>query len=243
MGFKALATTSAGMAFALGVPEGVVSREVALDHCRDIVTATPLPVSADLEKGFGDSPESVADCIRAAAETGLAGCSIEDHTNRREDPIFDFNLAVERIAAAVEACRSLPRDFVLTARCENFLWGRRDLDATIRRLQAFAEVGADVVYAPGLHDLETIRVVCAEVDRPVNVVMGMPGASFGVAELEQVGVKRISVGSALARAAFGTFVRAASEITERGSFTFADSAIGFSELENFFRGRAVRHSA
>ncbi|MCP4875310.1 MAG: isocitrate lyase/phosphoenolpyruvate mutase family protein [Gammaproteobacteria bacterium] len=234
MGFEALATTSAGMAFALGVKEGVVAREQALEHCRSIVAATPLPVSADLEKGFGDSPESVADCILAAAQTGLAGCSIEDHTNRVDDPIFDFNLAVERIAAAVEACRSLSHDFVLTARCENFLWGHRDLDATIRRLQAFAEVGADVVYAPGLHDLETIRTVCAEVDKPVNVVMGLPGTTFSVDELAQVGVKRISVGAALARAAFGAFVTAATEIKEQGSFSFSDSAIGFAEMEAFF---------
>jgi 2-methylisocitrate lyase-like PEP mutase family enzyme len=234
MGFQALATTSAGASFALGVKEGTVSREDTLDHCRMIVNATPLPVSADLEKGFGDSPRSVFDCILAAADTGLAGGSIEDHTNRKDDPIFEFELALERIVAAVDACKSLQQDFVLTARCENFLWGREDLDDTIRRLQAFAEAGADVLYAPGLYDLETIRVVCSEVDKPVNVVMGMPGATFGVEELAQAGVKRISVGSALFRAAYGSFVDAAKEISATGSFTFADEAIGFAELEAYF---------
>ena len=234
MGFEALATTSAGLAFSLGLPEGEVSRDRALAHCREIVTATELPVSADLEKGFGDTPQSVADTIRAAAETGLAGCSIEDHTNRRDDPIFEVNLAVERIEAAVEAARGLPRDFVLTARCENFLWERPDLDDTIRRLRAFEAAGADVLYAPGLHDLDTIRTVCESVSKPVNVVMGMPGATFGVEQLAAAGVARISVGSALCRAAFGAFVEAAKEISEAGTFNFADNAIGFAELETFF---------
>ncbi|MCZ6577295.1 MAG: isocitrate lyase/phosphoenolpyruvate mutase family protein [Gammaproteobacteria bacterium] len=234
LGFEALATTSAGLAFSRGVREGVVSREEALAHCRAIVAASDLPVSADLEKGFGDTPEDVADTIRDAAATGLAGCSIEDHTNRRDAPIFEFNLAVERIQAASAAKRELPHDFVLTARCENFLWGRPDLDDTIKRLQAFENVGADVLYAPGLHDLDTIRTVCASVTKPVNVVMGMPGTTFGVSELADVGVKRVSVGSALSRAAFGTFVRAAKEMKEYGTFTFASDAIGFSELEDYF---------
>jgi 2-methylisocitrate lyase-like PEP mutase family enzyme len=234
LGFKALATTSAGLAFSLGVPEGTVGRNHVLEHCRAIVSATDLPVSADLEKGFGDSPESAAETIRAAAGTGLAGCSIEDHTGRRDDPIFPFTLAVDRIAAAAEATRALPHDFVLTARCENFLWGRRDLDDTIKRLQAFEKAGADVLYAPGLHDLDTIRLVCTSVGRPVNVVMGMPGATFGVAELADAGVKRISVGSALCRLAFGAFVRAAREMMDAGTFTFSSEAIGFSELESYF---------
>ncbi len=235
MGFEALATTSAGLAFSLGLPEGSVSRDQTLTHCRQIVAATDLPVSADLEKGFGDSPLSVADAVRAAAETGLVGCSIEDHTNRRDDPIFEFGLAVERIAAAAEAARSLPHDFILTARCENFLWGRPDLDDTIKRLQAFETAGADVLYAPGLHDLDTIRTMCGALSKPVNVVMGMPGATFGVADLTGAGIVRISVGSALCRAAFGTFVEAAKEIRKSGTFGFADNAIGFSELENYFR--------
>lgn len=240
MGFEALATTSAGLAFSLGLPEGRVSRDATLAHCRTIVSATELPVSADLEKGFGDTPESVAETVRAAAETGLAGCSIEDHTGRRDDPIFEFALAVERIEAAVAACRSLPHDFVLTARCENFLWGRHDLDDTIKRLQAFEAAGADVLYAPALHDLETIRAVCAAVSRPVNVVMGLPGATFGLAELAEAGVKRVSVGSALARLAYGAVVEAAREMAARGTFRFSERAVGFAELNDVFRpyGRA-----
>jgi 2-methylisocitrate lyase-like PEP mutase family enzyme len=222
------------MAFALGLPEGRASREQVIKHCRDIVAATDLPVSADLEKGFGDTPESVAETVQVAAEIGLAGCSIEDHTGRKDDPIFEFDLAVERIQAAVEAARQLPHDFVLTARCENFLWNRPDLDDTLSRLKAFEEAGADVLYAPGLHDLDTIRTVCAACEKPVNVVMGMPGATFGVRDLAAAGVKRISVGSALARAAFGAFVRASLEIRDKGSFQFAQKAIGFTELEAFF---------
>lgn len=236
MGFPALATTSAGMAFSLGVAEGAVSREDALNHCRTIVTATPLPVSADLEKGFGDSPESAAETIKAAASIGLAGCSLEDYTGRRDDPIYDFTLAVERIEAAAQACRSLPNDFVLTARCENFLCDRPDLDDTIRRLQAFEKAGAAVLYPPGLHDLDTIRTVCKAVTKPVNVVMGMPGATFGVAQLADAGVKRVSVGSALARLAFGVFVNAAREMLKERTFRFSSQAIGFAELEGFFTG-------
>ena len=234
MGFKALATTSAGMAFALGRCEGSVSSDETLAHCRDIVDATPLPVSADLEKGFGDSPELVAETIRAVAQTGLAGCSIEDHTGRADDPIYAFDLAVERIEAAMEACRALPGDMVFTARAENYLWGRPDLDDTIRRLQAFSAAGADVLYAPGLPDLDSIRTLCAEVDKPVNLVTGLPGPRFRVDELAEAGVKRISIGAAFARAAYGSLVSAAREITEQGSFTFANDLIGFAELDAFF---------
>lgn len=235
MGFEALATTSAGLAFSLGLPEGRVSREATLAHCRAIVSATDLPVSADLEKGFGDTPESVAETVRAAAETGLAGCSIEDHTGRRDEPIFEFALAVDRIEAAATACRGLPHDFVLTARCENFLWGRPDLDDAIERLRAFETAGADVLYAPGLHDLEAIRLVCAALSRPVNVVMGLPGATFGLADLAEAGVKRVSVGSALARLAYGAVVEAAREMAEEGTFRFSERAIGFAELNDVFR--------
>ncbi|RBP14307.1 2-methylisocitrate lyase-like PEP mutase family enzyme [Roseiarcus fermentans] len=236
LGFPALATTSAGMAFSLGVADGRVSWEHTLDHCRALVAATALPVSADLERGLGDSPESAAQTIRAAARIGLAGCSLEDHTGDRDRPIYDFALAVERIAAAAEARRALPRDFVLTARCENFLWGRPDLDDTVRRLQAFEKAGADVLYAPGLHDLATIRAVCDAVSKPVNVVMGMPGATFGLSELAEAGVKRVSVGSALARLAYGAFVAAAREMKSAGSFSFSQRAMGFSELGGFFAG-------
>ena len=238
MGFEALATTSAGLAFSMGVAEGGVSRDHALEHCRTIAGATDLPVSADLEKGFGDDPESVAETVGLAFETGLAGCSIEDHTGDRANPIYEFGLAVDRIQAAVEASRSLSQDFILTARCENFLWGRKDLDDTIRRLQAFEAAGADVLYAPGLRDLETIRTVCSAVSKPVNVVMGLPGATFSASDLEAAGVTRISVGSALARAAFGTFVRAATEMAQEGTFRFSDDAMGFAELEGFFTGAA-----
>ena len=239
LGFRALATTSAGMAFSLGVREGEVSRETTLAHCRAIVGATDLPVSADLEKGFGDSPAAVAETIRAAAETGLAGCSIEDYTGDRTNPIYPFDLAVERIKAAVEAARALPNEFVLTARAENLMCGRDDLGDTIRRLQAFEAAGADVLYAPGLRDLESIGTVCAAVGKPVNVVMGLPGATFGVAELAAAGVKRISVGAALARAAYGAFLAGAREMAEAGTFTFAHGAAGFAEIEAFFSSSAI----
>ena len=235
MGFKALATTSAGMSFALGQCEGAVSSADTLEHCRQMVNATSLPVTADLAKGFGDSPAAVAETIRAAAQTGLAGCSIEDYSNYPDVPIFDFELAVERIAAAAEACRGLPGDMVLTARAENYLWGRCDLDDTIRRLQAFSRAGADVLYAPGLPDLDSIRTLCAEVDKPVNLVTGLPGPRFRLDELADAGVKRISIGAAFARAAYGSLVAAATEINEQGSFTFADGLIGFAELDAFFK--------
>jgi 2-methylisocitrate lyase-like PEP mutase family enzyme len=234
MGFKALATTSAGMAFSLGMQEGSVSKEMALAHCRMIADATPLPVSGDLEKGFGDSPEEVAQTIREAAETGLAGGSIEDHTGRPDDPIFEFNLAVERIQAAAEACRALPVDFVLTARAENFLWDRPDLDDTIKRLQAFEKAGADVLFAPGLRDVESIRTVCSSVSKPVNVIMGLPGTTFGLAELSDAGAKRISVGSALARLAYGSLIEAAQEMRGEGTFGFSQRAIGFGALDGMF---------
>lgn len=234
MGFPALATTSAGMAFSAGQPEGVAGREQVLAHCRSIVTATPLPVSADLEKGFGDDPAHAAETVRAAAEAGLAGCSLEDHTGDRSRPIYDHGLAVERIAAAAEAARGLDRDFVLTARAENFMWGRPDLDDTIRRLQAFEAAGADVLYAPGLPDLDAVRMVCTAVTRPVNVVIGVAGMAATADDLAAAGVKRISLGSTLARLAFGAFVEAAREMRRAGSFSFAGRAMPFAELEGFF---------
>ena len=236
LGFEALATTSTGLAFSLGMRDGAVNREQALAHCRAIVAATDLPVSADLEKGFGDRPEDVAATIRDASQTGLAGCSIEDHTNRRHDPIFDFTLAVERIQAAAEAKQDLPHDFILTARCENFLWGRPDLDDTVKRLQAFENAGADVLYGPGLHDLETIRTVCDSVTKPVNVVMESLGDAIGVTDLAAVGVKRVSVGSAFSLAALSSFVRAAKEMKEHGTFKFSSASLGFSELDDYFAG-------
>lgn len=234
MNFEALATTSSGLAHSLGVRDGAVGRDQVLEHCREIVEATDLPVSADLENGYADEPEGVAETVRAAALTGLAGCSIEDHTNRKDDPVFDFSLAVERIQAAVETKSRLPHDFVLTARCENYLWGREDLDDTIKRLQAFESAGADVLYAPGLHDLDTIRTLCEAVTKPVNVVIEMPAAGFGLEELAAAGVKRISVGSALFLAAYGAFVQAAEEMKENGTFNFASNAIGFDRMEKIF---------
>lgn len=231
MEFEALATTSAGFAFSQGVADGGVSLDMMLEHCREIVEATPLPVSADLEKGFGDRPEAVADTVRRAAATGLAGGSIEDYTGDPAAPIFPFELAVERIAAATEAARGVDRDFILTARAENFLHGRPDLDDTIRRLQAFEKAGADVLYAPGLTELGQIRTVCESVSRPVNVVMGLPGTTFGVAELAAARVKRISVGSSLARLAYGELIRAASEIRDSGTFTYAEGAASFRDIE------------
>jgi 2-methylisocitrate lyase-like PEP mutase family enzyme len=239
LGFEALATTSAGLAFALGRRdgEGAVARDEALAHARDIVSATPLPVSADLENGFGDAPETAAETIRLAAETGLVGASIEDATGDPDHPIYDASLAAERIAAAAEAARALPFPFTLTARAENFLHGRPDLDDTIRRLQAFEAAGADVLYPPGLRDLAMIRAVCAAVGKPVNVIMGLAGAPFSVDQLATAGVRRISLGSALSRVALGAFLRAAREIRERGTFSFADDAASFADLDPFMQGR------
>ncbi len=239
LGFEALATTSAGLAFTLGRRdgEGALSREDALAHAAGIVGATSLPVSADLENGFGDAPETAAETIRLAADAGLVGASIEDASGDPNRPIYDAALAAERIAAAAEAARALPFPFTLTARAENFLYGRPDLDDTIRRLQAFEAAGADVLYAPGLRDLAAIRTVCVAVGRPVNVIMGLSGAAFSVDQLAAAGVRRISVGSAFARAAFGAFLRAAREVREHGTFGFADDAASFAEIHGFMAGR------
>jgi 2-methylisocitrate lyase-like PEP mutase family enzyme len=237
LGFEALATTSAGLAFTLGRrdSEGAVTREEALAHARAIVEATPLPVSADLENGFGDPPEAAAQTIRLAAGIGLVGGSIEDASGDPTRPIYELSHAVERVTAAVEAARSASFPFTLTARAENFLFGRPDLDDTIRRLQAFEAAGADVLYAPGLPDLQAIRTVCASVTRPVNV---LAGAAFSAEELAAAGVKRISLGSALSRAALGAFLSAAREIAERGTFSFAGRAATFSDIDPFMLGRA-----
>jgi len=234
LGFEALATTSAGLAFSLGLTDGGVTSQQALDHCTAIVAASGLPVSADLEKGFGDSPDAVAETIRIAADTGLVGCSIEDFSGDRAKPIYDFNHAVERIEAAVVASRTMPYAFMVTARSENYLHGRPDLDDTIQRLKAFEAVGADVLYAPGLQNLEDIRTVCSEIKQPVNVVIGAPKAGFGVAELADAGVKRISVGATFARIAYGEVIRAAKEISGPGTLGFTDNAMGFAELSGYF---------
>ncbi len=233
LGFEALATTSAGLAFAIGRRDSSagLDRDEVLQNAREIVEATDLPVSADLEDCFGAAPAVCAETIKLAAGVGLVGGSVEDATGDADNPIFDFELARERVVAASEAARGLP--FVLTARAENFLHGRPDLDDTIRRLQAFSEAGADVLYAPGLPDLEAIRTVCAAVDKPVNVVMGLSGPRYSVEQLAAAGVKRISVGGAFARVAFGAFMRAAEEVKEHGTFNFADNAVPDAEIRRF----------
>jgi 2-methylisocitrate lyase-like PEP mutase family enzyme len=213
MGFEALATTSSGFALSLGRRDGGVSREEKLEHCRALCRATDLPVSADLEKGFADHPEGVAETIKLVAETGVVGGSIEDFTGDESDPIFGFDLALERVQAAVEAARSVAFPFVLTARAENLLHGSGDLDDTIRRLQAFEAVGADVLFAPGLKTLEDVRTVTGAVRRPVNVIGPMVRGAT-VKELEDAGAKRISVGGALAYTALGNLVRAADDLRE-----------------------------
>jgi 2-methylisocitrate lyase-like PEP mutase family enzyme len=237
LGFPALATTSAGLAYSLGKPDGrgAVDRAETLANARAIVEATPLPVAADLENGFGDDPQACAATIRLAADAGLVGGSIEDATGRTDDPIYAFDAAVERVRAAVAAARALSFPFMLCARAENLINGRPDLDDTIRRLVAFAEVGADVLYAPGLRDAEAIRaVVQAVAPKPVNVVMGLGTVSFSTAELARLGVKRVSVGSSLSRAALTGFLHAAREIAEHGTFEFARDAIAYREFNAKF---------
>jgi 2-methylisocitrate lyase-like PEP mutase family enzyme len=229
LGFEALATTSSGFAATLGRRDGedAVTRDEALRGAAAIVEATPLPVSADLERCFGDEPETVAETIRLAAGAGLVGGSVEDATTRSGDPIYPFSQAVERVAAAVEAARSLPFPFVLTARAENHLHGRQDLDDTIRRLQAFEAAGADVLYAPGLRSIEDVRAICQAVSRPVNVV---GGPRFTVQQLAEAGVRRVSLGGSFARAALSGFLAAAREVRERGTFGFLNEATPWADL-------------
>jgi 2-methylisocitrate lyase-like PEP mutase family enzyme len=236
LGFEALATTSSGFAATLGRRDYGVQREEAIEHAATIVAATELPVSADLENLFADEPAGAADTIRLAIGAGLAGGSIEDYTGQEDEPIYDLGFAAERVAAAAEAAHAGPVHFVLTARAENLLHGREDLADTIRRLQAYQEAGADVLYAPGLTSVEDITTLVRAVDRPVNVVMGLQGVRLDLAALSALGVKRISVGSALARAAFGAFLRAAREMREHGSFNFADAAVSYKELSELFDG-------
>lgn len=231
LGFRALATTSAGSAFSRGLPDGGVSFDEMIDHCRELVAATDLPVSADLENGKGDSPESAAETVFAAAKVGLAGCSIEDFSGAPGKPIYDFDLAVERVAAAVEAARSLKRDFVFTARAENLLRGVDDIDDTIRRLQAFEKAGADVLYAPGIKDMATVRTICSSVSKPVNI---LPQPHFSVTELSEAGARRISLGSKLTTAVFGALRAAATEILEKGTFGFVAGEMPFGELQKLF---------
>ena len=236
LGFEALATTSAGLAYALGRPDGSVSRDEALENSRAIVEATSLPVAADLENGYGDSPEACAETILLAAKVGLSGCSIEDATGNEKDPIYAFEYALERIKAAVKAAQSLPAPFILTARAENFLHGRADLKDTIRRLEAYADAGADVLYAPGLSTLaEVDAVVKAVSPKPVNVLLSVNNPDFTLDGLAKLGVRRVSVGSLLARVAYGAFYTAAQELQQKGSFGFVDTAIGYDKLNKMFK--------
>ncbi len=230
LGFEALASTSMGYAFSIGMRDNTVGRDGVLQHIAALAAATDLPVSADLENGFGDDPSVAAETIRLGAAAGIVGGSIEDATGREEGPIYCFEHAVARVEAAAEAARSLPFPFTLTARAENYLHGNPDIKDTIKRLQAYQEAGADVLYAPGLRTKDEIAEVVRSVDRPVNALMGLQGVRLSQAELSEIGVKRISVGSALARAALGAFVRAAKEMKERGTFDFADQAAKSSEI-------------
>jgi len=237
LGFEALATTSLGLANTLGRADGTgaVSRAEVLDNCAQIAAATHLPVSADLENCYAHEPRAAAEMIRLAAEAGVVGGSIEDATADAKEPIYDFQLAVERVHAAAEVARSLPFPFMLAARAENYLHGRPDLDDTIRRLQAFEKAGADVLYAPGLRDLTTIRTVVSSVTKPVNVVMSAADPSLSAAQLAQIGVKRISVGGALSRLALTTFLKAAREMKEEGRFTWVTGTMPAKELGRLFR--------
>jgi 2-methylisocitrate lyase-like PEP mutase family enzyme len=234
LGFEALATSSAGYAFSVGKPDNAVGRDGTLAHAAAIAADTDLPVSIDLENGFGDAPEIVAETIRLAAATGAVGGSIEDATGRVDEPLYERVLAIARIRAAAEAVRRLPFPFMLTARAENYLVGRRDLKDTIERLQAYQEAGADVLYAPGLTSKDEIATLVGSVDRPVNVLMGLQGVQITLADLSSIGVKRISVGSGLARVALGAFLRAAREMREHGTFTFAEDAEPYRTINSIF---------
>jgi 2-methylisocitrate lyase-like PEP mutase family enzyme len=236
LGYQALATSSGASAGVLGKRDGRVTRDEALAHARLIVEAVDLPVSADLEKGFGDKPEEAAETIRLAGEVGLVGGSIEDASGDKEKPLFDFNHALERVAAAAQEARAHPFPFTLTARAENFLRGNPDLDDTIRRLQAFEQAGADVLFAPGLPDLAAVRAVCGALKKPFNFMAGIKGKSFSVAELEAAGVRRISVATSLYRAAMSGLVDAAREVKDKGSFGYLERTMTTPDLNGFMRG-------
>jgi len=237
MGFEALATTSMGYAFSVGKMDGAVGRDEMIAHVGELAGATDLPVSADLENCYADEPKAAAETIKLAAAAGVVGGSIEDSTGRPEQPIYEFAQAVDRVRAAVAAARSLPFPFTLTARAENYLHGRPDLKDTIKRLQAYQEAGADVLYAPGLRSKEDIAAVLSSVDRPVNVLMGLQGVLLTMDELSKMGARRISVGSALQRTALGAFLRGAREMREKGTFTFASEAANPKEIKEIFDRR------
>jgi 2-methylisocitrate lyase-like PEP mutase family enzyme len=235
LGFPAIATSSAASAGTLGRQDGKITREEALSHARAIAAAVDAPVSADLENGFGHTPEQVAETIRLAAQTGLAGGSIEDHSGDPAKPIYDFHHAVERVAAAVEAAKAQSFPFTLTARTENFLHGHPDLDDTIKRLQAFEKAGADVLFAPGLPSLDAVRTVCSSLSKPVNFMVAIPGRSFSVAELQAAGVRRISLATSLYRAALSGLYQAAVEVKEKGTFDFLNTLVSSKETGRFLR--------
>lgn len=230
LGFEALASTSAGYAFSTGRRDGVVGADGMMLHLAELASATELPVSADLENGFGDDPQTVAQTIARAAAAGVVGGSIEDSTGRPGDPIYPLDVAVERIRAAVAAARALPFPFMLTARAENYLHGRPDLKDTIARLQAYQEAGADVLYAPGLKTDQDIAAVVSSVDRPINVLAGLQGMDLTLEALSKLGVKRVSIGGSLARAAFGAMLRAGREMRDHGTFDFTRSAVSHADI-------------
>jgi len=230
LGFPALATSSAASAMAMGSKDGMLTREQAVGHGGAIAEATGVPVSADLENGFGDAPESVAETVRMAAEAGLVGCTIEDSTGRADKPVYDLEFAAARIAAGAEVARRLGFPFVLTARAHNLLYANPSVDETIRRLQAYERAGADVLFAPGLPDLAAVRAVCGAISKPFNFMVGMKGKSFSVKELAAAGVKRISLATSLYRAAMSGLVEAAREVIESGSFEFVDRSVLTAEL-------------
>jgi len=230
LGFQALATSSGASASILGNRDGKVTREEALAQARAICAAVDLPVSADLEKGFGDAPAAAAETIRLAAEAGLVGGSIEDATGDKDRPLYDLGQAAERVAAAAQAARALPFAFLLTARAENYLRGNPDLDDTIRRLQAYEKAGADVLFAPGLPDLDAVRAVCSAVSKPVNFMAGIPSKSFTVAELAAAGVRRISLATSLYRAAMTGLLEAAREVQDKGSFGYLARCVSTPDL-------------
>jgi 2-methylisocitrate lyase-like PEP mutase family enzyme len=236
LGFKALATTSSGFAWSQGCPDGGISRETALAHLLDMVTATDLPVNADFENGFAPDAAGVAESVRLAVETGVAGLSIEDSTGDAAKPLYELDVAVERIRAARKAIDKAGGDTLLVGRAECFLVGRPDLDETIERLKAYAQAGADCLYAPGIRTRDQIAAVVAGVaPKPVNLLIGST-SELTMQEVAALGVRRVSVGGALARSAWGGFMRAARLIAEQGKFDgFANAASG-QELDSFFRG-------
>jgi 2-methylisocitrate lyase-like PEP mutase family enzyme len=236
LGFQALATSSGASAGRLGRRDGKVTREEALSQAREICSAVDIPVSADLEKGFGDSPADAALTIRLAGEAGLVGGSIEDATGNKEKPLYDVSQATERVAAAVQAARAHAFPFALTARAEGFLRGNTDLDDCIRRLQAYEKAGADVLMAPGLPDLASVRTVCSSLSKPFNFMVGIRGKSFSVAELEAAGVRRISLATSLYRAAMSSVINAAREVKDKGSFGYLDASVTTPDLNSYMRG-------